>query len=1189
MGSKFKTSLTGVIYKKSLKLSNQARISKSTGDIVNLMSVDSQRLQDINEYGQLIWSGPYQIILCLISLRSILGNSMWVGFLVMLLLIPFNSYIVKILKNFQISQMKTKDKRVRLVNEMLNNIKSLKLYGWENPYKKKLFYIRNDQELANLKKISVYRAINLFMWNCAPFLVSCSTFAVFVYTSHGAPLTTDIVFPALSLFNLLGFPLSILPMVLNAYVEASVSTKRLVSFLISEELQPDSVTRKPKANKLGDTSVKVENATFLWQKTPEYKVALSNLNFIARKGDLHCIVGKVGSGKSSFLQCLLGDIYKLKGSVELHGKVAYVPQVSWIMNGTVKENILFGHRYDKDFYNKVIRACDLSSDLAILPDGDLTEVGEKGISLSGGQKARLSLARSVYSRADIYLLDDPLSAVDEHVGKHLIDNVLGPNGLLRHKCKVLATNSINVLSLSSNITMLQDGEVVEKGTYNEITKKDSSLLAKLIKEFGKKSKKDEKIEIEPADLDSSATAIHSSSVETDVSVDETVVGSKNVTDNVSVLNRESSFNSSNDSNDAISIISKDIDGTMSLRRASTASFNYQEQNTPGPSDVDQQVVNIREEQRQTGKVKWSIYIEYAKACNPAGVIYVLFFLVSSMALSVAGNYWLKYWAEVNSKYGYNPNVGKYLAVYIALGIGSSLFTFVQTWTMWVVCIITGAKVLHNKMVDSVFRAPMSFFETTPVGRILNRFSSDIDKIDMFLGRVFQSFFTNFVKILFTLFVICSTTWQFIFLIVPLLFLYYYYQQFYVKTSRELKRIESISKSPIFAHFQETLGGTSTIRGYGQQNRFIYLNENKIDQNMKAYFSTYNANRWLAVRLEFLGSLIIFGSAALCVFALKTGHMTSGLLGISVTYALQVTGSLNWMVRMTVDIETNIVSVERVKEYGELPSEAPEIIPNNRPNSEWPSNGSLEFVNYSTRYRQDLELVLKDINLKVKAGEKVGIVGRTGAGKSSLSLALFRIIEKADSKSNIIIDDISVPNIGLADLRHKLSIIPQDAQVFEGTVRENLDPTGRFSDEKIWKALELSHLKEHILSMSDSNEGLSVKLTEGGSNLSVGQRQLVCLARALLIPSKILVLDEATAAVDVETDKIVQKTIRKEFSDRTILTIAHRLNTIMDSDRIVSLDQGRIKEFDSPENLLKDKDSIFYSLCKQGGFIHDEES
>lgn len=1157
-GMKIKTSLTSVVYNKSLVLSNETKQESSTGDIVNLMSVDVQRLQDLVQNLLIVWSGPFQIFLCLYSLHGILGSAMWAGVAVMVIMIPLNSFIARYQKKLQKTQMKNKDERSRLISEILNNIKSLKLYGWEKPYLEKLNHVRNEKELKNLRRMGVFGAASNFTWTLAPFLVSCSTFTVFVIIGT-SNLTTDIVFPALALFNLLSFPLAVFPMVITNIVEAQVAISRLTNFLTSAELQSDAVIRGPSVQN-GGVAVSIKNGTFLWSKPKDeenFKVALSNINLKVKKGELDCIVGRVGSGKSSIIQSLLGDLYKLDGEVKVNGKVAYVPQVPWIMNATVKDNVLFGHKFDAQFYDRVLKACALNIDLKILPKGDKTEVGEKGISLSGGQKARLSLARAVYARADVYLLDDPLSAVDEHVGKHLISHVLGPNGLLKSKCKILATNSIGVLSIADNLHMVKDGKLVEQGTYDDIMKQEKSQLRQLIKDFGKKR-------------DNSGTA-------TPMSATSSVrkEGSENPSE-IDFSNLESD---------------SDLD-VSSLRRASDASLVPDEE--LGEEEEEDEDTKARKEHMEQGQVKWDVYKAYAQACNPYNICMFLGTTVTSSGIGVLSNIWLKHWSEVNSQYGYNPHVVKYLGIYFLLGIAFSASAFTNSVFMWVFCTIHGSKKLHSAMAVSVLRAPMSFFETTPIGRILNRFSNDIYKVDEILGRVFSMFFSNTAKVLFTIIVICFSTWQFIFIIIPLGVLYVYYQQFYLKTSRELRRLDSVSRSPIYANFQESLNGVSVIRAYDQATRFKFLNQGRVDRNMRAYHPSINSNRWLAVRLEFLGSVIILGASGLAILTLKSGRLSAGLVGLSVSYALQITQSLNWIVRMTVEVETNIVSVERIMEYSSLTPEAPEIIESNRPPTEWPEAGEVKFNNYSTKYRPELDLVLKNINVAIKSNEKIGIVGRTGAGKSSLTLALFRIIESFDG--NIDIDNIDTSSIGLADLRHKLSIIPQDSQVFEGTIRVNLDPTNCFTDEQLWKALELSHLKSHVIKMFDersNNEendiqsALDVKLSEGGSNLSVGQRQLMCLARALLIPSHILVLDEATAAVDVETDQILQETIRTEFSNRTVLTIAHRLNTIMHSDRIIVLEQGEIAEFDSPANLLSRKESMFYALCKEGGLVEND--
>ncbi|KAI5956694.1 YCF1 [Candida theae] len=1211
-GMKIKSSLTSTVYDKSLVLSNESKQESSTGDIVNLMSVDVQRLQDLSQNLQIVWSGPFQIIICLYSLHGLIGNSMWAGVAIMVIMIPLNAAIARKQKQLQKTQMKYKDKRSRLINEILNNIKSLKLYGWEVPYLDRLNFVRNDLELKNLKKMGIFMATANFTWNLAPFLVSCSTFGVFVLTQKKS-LSTDLVFPALSLFNLLSFPLAVVPMVITNIVEAQVAVGRLTKYLTSSELQDNAVVKLPPATELGQVAVSIKNGTFLWSKAKgeqNYKVALSNINLMAKKGQLDCIVGKVGSGKSSIIQAILGDLYKLDGEVALHGKVAYVPQVPWIMNGTVKDNILFGHVYDAEFYKQVLKACALTVDLAILPKGDRTEVGEKGISLSGGQKARLSLARAVYARADVYLLDDPLSAVDEHVGKHLVDHVIGPSGLLRSKCKVLATNNIKVLSIADHLHMVSGGRLIEQGTYDDIMKQENSKLKLLIDEFGKKR------EESPTPTPSTRKNVDGGG------------GSENSKSNAEG-NEDGKDYEVKDDDVNLEDLDSDCDmDVISLRRASEQPLiadderddeMYQEEQQQLEEEEEDEDTKARKEHIEQGKVKWEVYTEYAKACGPVNVIIFLGCIILSYLVNVSSTFWLEHWSEINTRYGYNPNVLKYLGIYFLLGIGYSLSSLIQNISLWILCTIQGSKKLHNSMAVSVMRAPMTFFETTPIGRILNRFSNDIYKIDEVIGRVFNMFFSNTVRVFITIVVISFSTWQFVFLILPLGILYVYYQQYYLRTSRELRRLDSVSRSPIYANFQESLVGVSTIRAYGKEERFKFLNQYRIDENMKAYNPAINANRWLAVRLEFLGSVIILGAAGLSILTLSSGHLTAGLVGLSVSYALQITQSLNWIVRMTVEVETNIVAVERCLEYSRLKSEAPEIIPDRRPPHAWPQDGEIKFEHYSTKYRPELDLVLKDINIDIKPKEKIGIVGRTGAGKSSITLALFRIIEAFEGDINI--DGIKTDTIGLYDLRHKLSIIPQDSQVFEGTIRSNLDPNDEYSDDQIWRALELSHLKEHVEKMyaerdveagettTDNNSGssqspqdvvhgaekdrvetpLDVKITEGGTNLSIGQRQLMCLGRVLLKLnySNILVLDEATAAVDVETDQILQQTIRTEFKDKTIITIAHRLNTILDSDRILVLEKGQVAEFDKPQELLKNKDSLFYSLCKQGGFIEEE--
>ncbi|KAK4697308.1 hypothetical protein P7C71_g748, partial [Lecanoromycetidae sp. Uapishka_2] len=1092
-GMRVKSSLTSMIYAKSMKLSNEGRASKSTGDIVNYMAVDTQRLQDLTQYGQMLWSAPFQIVLCMISLYQLVGISMFAGVGAMILMVPINGVIARIMKNLQKKQMKNKDARTRLVTEILNNMKSIKLFAWSTAFMNKLNFVRNEQELKTL-----------------------------------------------------------------------------------QELQPDAVQTREPAASTGDESVRVRDATFTWDRN-ESRKCLEDINFTAHKGELSCVVGRVGAGKSSFLQAILGDVWKIHGEVVVYGATAYVAQSPWVMNASVKENIVFGHRWDPRFYERTLQACAFTEDLKTLPDGDQTEVGERGISLSGGQKARLTLARAVYARADIYLLDDVLSAVDQHVGRHLIDNVLGSKGLLAGKTRILATNSIPVLVEADFVTLIRDGRVLEKGTYGQLIAMKGEV-ANLIR-----TANNEEMEESPSPSveDSSKDSNSSSGSEDSKTVFGTGTGNF----------LEDPSDEKDEAQEGITQLApiRPSGGpgrrasSNTLRRASTISFKGPRQRITDEEGEDTKTKQSKEFSEQ-GKVKWDVYFEYARNSNLIAVGIYLTMLIAAQTAQIGGSLWLKEWAEINQRYGGNPQVGKYIGIYFAFGIGGAALVVVQTLILWIFCSIEASRKLHERMAYAIFRSPMSFFETTPSGRILNRFSSDIYKVDEVLARTFNMLFVNSARAFYTLVLIAASTPVFIALIIPLGAVYLYIQRYYLRTSRELKRLDSISRSPIYAHFQESLGGITTIRAYRQQDRFALENEWRVDANLRAYFPSVNANRWLAVRLEFIGSFIILAAASFAIISVASGSgLSAGLVGLSMSYALQITTSLNWIVRQTVEVETNIVSVERVLEYARLPSEAPDRISKHRPKISWPASGAVKFDNYSTRYRPGLDLVLKNINLNIKSHEKIGVVGRTGAGKSSLTLALFRITEP--DTGNISIDNLNTSSIGLLDLRGRLAIIPQDAALFEGTVRDNLDPGHIHDDTELWSVLDHARLKEHITSMSG---GLEASINEGGSNLSAGQRQLVSLARALLTPTNILVLDEATAAVDIETDAMLQTTLRSNmFKDRTIITIAHRINTILDSDRIIVLSKGEVAEFDTPSALVRRK-GLFYELVREAGLLDSVE-
>ncbi|OMJ19580.1 Metal resistance protein YCF1 [Smittium culicis] len=1234
-GIKAKTAITNVVFKKSMNLSNSARQKLSTGDIFNLMSVDANKISDVVSYINTIWSGPLQAIVCVILLYKTIGVSALTGVVVMVIGVPINIYMSKMMRDIQKRQMTIKDKRLRLIDEILSSIKSIKLYSWESAFIDKTTEVRNKGELKNLRSYGKIYGYQSFVTSIVAFLVSFLTFAIYSALDNKSrgPLNAQLVFVSLSLFNLLKFPLFILPMIASFVIEANVSCKRVIKLLVSEDLQSDAVDKQPFSREEGNLKIKagaienrdlmvsVTNGTFTWgfnannsndSKNDKKKLSkkekkemkekksqpsdenvydedtpsIKNINFNAYYGELIGIVGIVGSGKSSLVSALLGDMKKLSGDVMLRGRVAYVPQQPWIINSTLRENILFGQKYDKEFYERVIKNCELEKDIAMLEGGDMAEIGEKGINLSGGQKARLSLARAVYSRAHVYLLDDPLSAVDAHVGRNIMTNVIGPSGLLHNKCRILVTHAVQYLPLIDQVIVMDNGEICEKGHYNELINKVGGSLVRILgDEHFTKINENDSNEVSEQNVESLNSGLNS----TQASLKE------------NSLSRRASISTIGTGFDFSNFDSSTLDSQSMIESPDLimpeSNVGSQEK---GASQAGQL---IEDEVSKSGRIKLRNFVDYVKAGSISGMLIYLVSLVLTNTFSVVANVWLQYWSNQNVKPGDSRSATYYILIYGLFGLLQAIFLSTQNFTIWVFIAIRAAKKTHSLLLKAVMRSPMSFFDTTPLGRILNRFSKDQETIDHQIPRSFDSWASSMMSVLATLIVIVTSFPLFLVAAVPIMIAYYFVYDYYIVSSRELKRLESTTRSPIYSMFQECLSGVSTIRAYGHVNRFKRLNNKLLTINTRAQFPYISLNRWISIRLESIGALIIFFASLFAVITALINHnkgnssISAARVGLAVSYSLSVTQNLSWGIRQTAELENSIVSVERNKEYCELPPEAPEIIPDNRPPTEWPTRGEIVLSNYSTRYREGLDLILRNINLTIPAGSKVGVVGRTGAGKSSLSLALFRIIESAGGK--ILIDGIDISTIGLKDLRSKIVIIPQDPVLFSETLRANLDPFNEFSDVEIWSALEKSKLKSWVIQQdtqtgtdaTGSSEtsavptptttsgslGLNVMIQQGGANMSLGQRQLVCLARALLRRSKILILDEATAAIDVETDRFIQDVIRTEFATCTVITIAHRLNTIIDSDYILVLEKGEAAEFDNPQALLRNPDSLFTNL------------
>ncbi|XP_076457725.1 multidrug resistance-associated protein 1-like [Babylonia areolata] len=1153
-GMQLKTMLIAAIYKKSLTMNSKARRVATGGEIVNLMSVDCQRIQDVMNFFFYAWTTPIQVVMVVAVLYFYIGPSVFAGVITLILLVPLNSYTANRQQVYNRENLKVKDDRLRLTNEVLSGMKVLKLYAWEPSFEKKICDIR-EKETRLLMKIAYLNITMGVCWYLAPFLVTLATFACFVESSEDNVLDARRAFVTLSLLNMLRVPLALLATIISMTAQAIVSIQRINKFLCVDDLDPTVVRIDNEA----EEAVSVRGGTFTWDR--RHLPLLRNLNLSIGVGKLVAVVGPVGSGKSSLISACLGEMEKITGRVTLKSAVAYVPQQAWIQNATLRDNILFGKHFDERRYKQVLRTCALKRDLEILSAGDMTEIGEKGINLSGGQKQRVSLARAVYSDSDIFFFDDPLSAVDSHVGKHIFNKVMGPKGVLRDKTRVLVTHGVHWLPMVDEVLVMSEGTVTEQGTYDQLLSHNGPF-AQFLKQHLLQRTEDED---EDPEISSLMNKIRS---DVDTATSDAATSGDELNRLVRMRRRKYSRSKTD-----LATQTK----TTTTRRDST----YVEEEEPDRGRL------TRDETMESGKVKRDVFLAYLRSAGTLPFSLSLLFFMAFQAASAASNFWLSTWTDdpflVTASVSFNETLtgeyrdrnNYYLTIFGVFGIAQLVTVMFNNVLYWVRMVVA-AKTIHHRLLVCVLRAPMAFFDTTPIGRMMNRFSRDVETMDNNLPIIIKDVLNTATLSIVTIVVISISTPLFLILVVPVVILFFFIQSFYIPTSRQLKRIESVTRSPIYTHFSETISGGPCIRAYRATERFLEESKSRVDRNQSFYFASVGANRWLGMNLEMVANVIVFGAA---IFAVVTPGIEGGAIGLSVSYAMQISSCLTWMVRQLSDLETNIVSVERIKEYSELDSEAPWVSAHRRPVPSWPINGRVMFSNYSTRYRPGLDLVLKGVTFTIEPGQKVGIVGRTGAGKSSLTLSLFRLIESAGGC--IMIDGVNIADIGLHDLRSRITILPQDPVLFSGSLRMNLDPLDQYSDDHIWKALDRAHLTRFA---EDLPEGLDYDVGEEGQSLSVGQRQLVCLARTLLRRTKILVLDEATAAVDMETDNLIQNTIRSAFSHSTIITIAHRLHTIMDYDRVLVLGGGLVKEFDAPHVLLADRTSIFYGMAKDADLV-----
>lgn len=917
--------------------------------------------------------------------------------------------------------------------------------------------------------------------------------------------------------------------------------------------------------------------------------SLEDITLRVPRGSLVAIVGSVGSGKSSLIQAIIGEMRctSSTGGAVVNGKVQYAPQSAWIVNDTLRGNILFGSEYDEERYERTLKVCALERDLAMLPAGDATEVGERGINLSGGQKARLSLARATYAALsskfpgeNIVVLDDPLSAVDAHVGKHLFDQCIA--GALAGSTRVLATHQVHVVDRADWIVVMDHGKILEQGRYADLIQKDGGYLEHLLNEFlgGKKRKGHSGRRMSEMRV-SIGERRKSSSLAVMVEGKEGVEGAH--------VPPEAELED-DDTTDAESV-SSDEESDEEDEAAATK----KKKKAGGELVVA--------EERDTGTVSWAVYKNYIVSSGGwAGWFLLAVMLAGIQCARIGADVWLSYW----STYRFDVPDSTYILVYLGIAIAQAFFIF----GAFFFCAFVGyyaSLQIHEQAIRSVVRSPVAFFDTTPAGRIVNRFSRDTDVMDNLIPEMSRVFFAFFAMSAGTLIYIAVVAPWFLAPAVPLIIAYVYATRFYRYSSRELRRLEAISRSPLFNHLGETLNGLSTIRAFGAQQRFLAENRRRVNQNGMMQYHAIATSRWLTFRLEAISSLLILATMLFAVLGSGSG-LSASLLSLAVTYSLQVTSNMQWTAENGSMVEREFNSIERLTYYGQvLAPEAPPVIEDRRPPKGWPSQGEIKFRNIELRYRPDLPAVLHDVSLDIRPGELVGVVGRTGAGKSTIISSLFRVMEL--SAGTITIDGVDISTIGLQDLRSRIAIIPQDAVLFSGTIRYNLDPFGQYSDNEIWEVLaRVGDLKSVVAS---SPLKLDMPVSDGGENFSQGQRQLICLARAMLKDAKIVVLDEATASVDIQTDALIQRTIREDdrFRGKTILTIAHRLNTVADYTKvsylgtvvfdclfllltfrggapfvqqIVFMEAGQIKEVGSPAELLSKPGGYFYSLVEETG-------
>uniref|UniRef100_A0A0D9W2Q2 ABC transporter C family member 13 n=1 Tax=Leersia perrieri TaxID=77586 RepID=A0A0D9W2Q2_9ORYZ len=1083
LGMRIRAALLAAVYRKSLRLSTGARRAHGAGAIVNYMEVDAEEVANVTHELHNLWLMPLEITVALTLLYTHLGPAVLTAVAAIAVVTVVVAFANRRNLEYQFKFLGKRDERMKAITELLNYIRVIKLQGWEETFGDRIRELR-EAELGWLAKSMYFMCANTVVLWSGPVAMAVLVLGTCVLT--GVTLDAGKVFTATAFFRMLDGPMQSFPEAIASVTQATVSLGRLDRYLLDAELDDSTVERVDDAGiPMGGVVVEVCDGFFAWDMrgkkeseegedgdgdedddekdvddTPVLETVLKGINLEVKRGELAAVVGMVGSGKSSLLSCIMGEMDKVSGKVRVCGSTAYVSQTAWIQNGTIQENILFGQQMDAERYKEVVRSCSLEKDLEMMEFGDQTEIGERGINLSGGQKQRIQLARAVYQNCDIYLLDDVFSAVDAHTGSNIFKECL--RGMLKGKIILLVTHQVDFLHNVDNIFVMRDGMIVQSGKYNELLDANSDFLA--------------------------LVAAHDSSMEL---VDQSRQVVKSEHSHPKAVARISSLRSRSIGKGEKVLVTPDIE-------AATSKI-------------------IQEEERESGQVSWRVYKLYmTEAWGWWGVVGMLGFALVWQVSDMASDYWLSY--ETSGSVPFNPSL--FIGVYVAIAAASIILQVIKTLLETVLGLRT-AQIFFKKMFDSILHAPMSFFDTTPSGRILSRASSDQTTIDDVLAFFVGLTISMYISVLSTIIVTC--------------------QNRYLATSRELTRLEGVTKAPVIDHFSETVLGATTIRCFKKDKEFFHENLDRINSSLRMYFHNYAANEWLGFRLELIGTLVLSITAFLMI-SLPSNFIKKEFVGMSLSYGLSLNSLVYFAISISCMLENDMVAVERVNQFSTLPSEAAWKTEDHLPSPNWPTHGDIDIddLKVPTEYTFNFERHNQPVQGK------------------------------------IIIDGIDICTLGLHDLRSRFGIIPQEPVLFEGTIRNNIDPIGQYTDAEIWQALEACQLKDAV---SSKPQKLDAPVADSGENWSVGQRQLLCLGRVILKRTRILFMDEATASVDSQTDATIQKITRQEFSSCTIISIAHRLPTVMDCDRVLVLDAGLVKEFDSPSRLIE-QPSLFDAMVQE---------